>query len=304
MPTSEMTTELIPQENPDIRSMIYTIRGQQVMLDSDLAFLYQVETKVFNQAVKRNSSRFPERFCFQLTQEEFDSLRSQSVTSNGKGGRRYLPYAFTERGILSAAWVLKSDIAVAMSIKITDEFVEMRKFIASQDLLLNRIIQNERRQEQFQLETQEKFNQIMALIPPKDEFQNILFFNGQMYDAFAFLVQLVQKAATSIVLIDGYTDSHTLNILSKKQSNVKVTIYTFPNSKLSSQDVSVFNSQYPSLTVKTASTFHDRFLILDDKEAYGIGASLKDAGKKSFAIHKIEDADIVLGLVKRLENGT
>ena len=280
----EKTKELIVQEINEelymdtsevtIKNLIYVIRGQQVMLDSDLAELYQVETKVFNQAVKRNMERFPKEFCFQLAREEYNSLRSQIVTSKGKGGRRYLPYVFTEQGIAMLSAVLRSDIAIQVSIKIMNTFVEMRRFMANNSLVLNRINEIEVKQLIYQKDADEKFDKIFTYISEHEEVSQKIFFEGQIYDAFSLLAELIAKAKTEIVLIDNYVDVGTLNILAKKQENVKAQIYTVKRTKLSPTDINNFNQQYPALSVNYTEEFHDRFLIIDESWGYHIGASL------------------------------
>lgn len=288
-------------ESIDIRSLIHFIRGKQIMLDSDLAALYQVGTKVFNQAVKRNINRFPDAFRFQLTRDETDSLRSQFVTSNGRGGRRYLPYAFTEQGIAMLSAVLKSDIAVQVSIRIMNAFVEMRHFIANNALMFERISAVELRQLEFQKETNEKFDRVFKYIADHAECEQKIFFDGQIYDAFSLISGLIQKAADRIILIDGYVDTRTLDLLSKKRRNVSVEIFTGKSGNaLTKSDIDTFNKQYPSLKLKYTSSFHDRFLILDQTTCYHIGASIKDAGKKCFAISLIEDEQSVRDIIARL----
>ena len=286
----------------DLRSLVYVIRGQQVMLDSDLAALYQVETKVFNQAVSRNIERFPENFRFQLTAEEYVALRSQLVTSNGRGGRRYLPYAFTEQGIAMLSGVLRSDVAVQMSIRIMNTFVEMRRFIANNALLFERISNIELKQLEYQKNTDERFDKVFRYIDDHAESQQKIFFDGQIYDAFSLLVSLIQKAEREIALIDGYVDVITLNLLAKKQPNVRVKCYTYASARLTNQDVAQFNAQYPILEVTKTQVFHDRFLILDGTTAYHIGASLKDAGKKCFGITLLEEPQLTADLLNRLQN--
>ena len=286
----ENDTEVISLEAGDIKRRIFTIRGRQVMLDSDLAELYRIQTKIFNQSVNRNIERFPERFRFQLTKEEFTSLRSQIVTSKGRGGRRYMPFVFTEQGIAMLSAVLKSDIAVKVSISIMDAFVEMRHFIANNAALFERISKVELKQLEYQKKTDERLDQIFECIGDQKETNQKLFFDGQIYDAFSLLIELIQKADQEIILVDGYVDVSTLNVLAKKKSGVSVTIYTFKKTKLTAQDVAAFNAQYPQLDVKYTNVFHDRFLILDRKTVYHIGASLKDAGKKCFGITLMKDA--------------
>ena len=284
----------------NIYHLIYTVRGRQVMLDSDLAMLYQVDTKVFNQAVKRNIERFPEKFRFQLTKEEYVSLRSQIVTSKGKGGRRYMPYAFTEQGIAMLSAVLRSDIAIQVSIKIMDSFVEMRSLLTSNELMFARINEIENKQRIFYENTEEKFDKIFKYISEHEEISQKVFFDGQIYDAFSLLVTLVAKANTKLILVDNYVDIGTLNILAKKKSDVEVVVYTLKGTRLTETDICNFNKQYQSLEIKYTEVFHDRFLIIDDRYAYHIGASIKDAGKKCFGINLIEDERIIKDILERL----
>lgn len=289
----------------DIKNLIYVIRNQQVMLDSDLAMLYHVETKVFNQAVKRNIARFPDNFRFQLTKEEYAALRSQVVTLNENTGRgmhrKYLPYVFTEQGIAMLSAVLRSDVAIQVSINIMNAFVEMRRFISNNALLFERISNVELKQLEYQKQTDEKLEQIFEYISEHEEASQKVFFDGQIYDAFSLIVSLIQKAEKKITLIDGYVDVGTLNLLAKKNEGVFVTVYTHQRTRLSNMDVENFNAQYPALEVKYTSVFHDRFLILDGKTAYHIGASLKDAGKKTFGITLINDERITKDILQRLE---
>lgn len=292
----------------EIQNLIYVIRGKQVMLDSDLAQLYQVETKVFNQAVKRHIERFPESFRFQLTENEFESLRSQLVTSKGKGGRRYLPYVFTEQGIAMLSAVLRSSIAIQISIRIMETFVEMRKYLANSTLLLEKVnsletrqIESEIHRAEFEAKTEQRFEQVFEYISAHEEANQKIFFDGQIFDAFSLLTELVQRAKKSIVLIDGYVDVGTLNILAKKKDNVSVLIYTLPSVRLTARDIESFNAQYPELEVKRTTAFHDRFLLLDDQEGYHIGASIKDAGKKCFGINRIEDVGVIRDILQRAE---
>lgn len=301
--TSDIQEVCIESVQSDIKSLIYVVRNQQVMIDSDLAMLYQVETKVFNQAVKRNISRFPSNFRFQLNKDEFESLRSQFVTSkenNKKGGRRYLPYVFTEQGIAMLSAVLRSDTAIQISINIMNAFVEMRRFIANNALLFERISAVELRQLDYQKQTDEKLEQIFEYISEHEETSQKIFFDGQIYDAFSLIINLIQKAEKEITLIDGYVDVETLNLLSKKKTDVAVTIYTQKQTQLTKADVNKFNSQYPTLKIKYTKVFHDRFLILDRTTAYHVGASLKDAGKKCFGINLIQDAGIIKDILQRL----
>lgn len=289
----------------NITSLIHIVRNQQVIMDSDLAMLYQIETKVFNQAVKRNINRFPDSFRFQLTKEEFVSLRSQVVTLNENNGRgthrKYLPYVFTEQGIAMLSAVLKSDTAIQVSINIMNTFVEMRHFISNNTLLFEHISKLELKQLEYQKQSEEKFEQIFDYISGHMETHQKVFFHGQIYDAFSLIVTLIRKAEKDIKLIDGYVDIETLNFLAKKIKDVTVTIYTHQKTKLSDFDVARFNVQYPFLEVKYTNIFHDRFLIIDNTTVYHIGASLKDAGKKTFGISHIHDANIIQSILQRLE---
>ena len=271
-PVETQTVEIMP---PDIENLIYVVRNKQVMVDSDLAMLYQVETKALNRAVKRNIKRFPKDFCFQLTTEA-ESLKCQSGTSkiqdsekkDGRGGRRTLPYVFTEQGISMLASVLHSKVAINVSIGIMRAFVEMRRFIANNALLFERISNVDLKQLEYQKKTDEKLEQIFEYISDHEESNQKIFFDGQIYDAFSLLIGRILKAETEIVLVDGYVDVGTLNILSKKKENVAVTVYTLQRTKLSQADVDNFNAQYPKLDVKYTRAFHDRFLILDKTKAY------------------------------------
>lgn len=290
---------LVIVDNREIQNMIYTIRGKQVMVDSDLATLYQVTTKRLNEQVRRNKNRFPSEFMFRLTAEEYEYLRSQNATSseeNAHGGRRYMPYVFTEQGIAMLSAVLKSDVAVEVSIKIMNSFVEMRRFLLSNKEMFARLD----RVELKQLETDKKLEEVFNYIATNTEVKQNVFFDGQIYDAFSFIVELVKKAKKEIILIDNYVDVNTLNILCKKNQGVDAVIATAGKGNLSTKDIMKFNAQYPELSVKTTTDFHDRFLIIDKIEVYHIGASIKDAGKKSFGITKIEDEDLVNSLVNKV----
>lgn len=299
----EQTTDIIPvvAEAKDIKNLIYVVRGQQVMLDSNLAMLYQVETKVFNQAVSRNVERFPKNFRFQLTKKEVNALRSQIATSNGRGGRRYRPYMFTEQGIAMLSGVLRSDVAVKVSIRIMNIFVEMRHFIASNAFLFEKVRDIELKQLDYQKSKDEKFDKVFQYIEDHAESEQKNFFDGQIYDAFSLITSIIQKAQNEIILIDGYVDVDTLNILAKKHDGVGVKIYTYASTQLTHRDAANFNAQYPILEVKRTQVFHDGFIILDRKIAYHIGASIKDAGKKCFGISLIDDPGVVGDLLNRLK---
>lgn len=266
---------IVPQE---IRNLIYTIRGKQVMLDSDLATLYQVETKNLNKAVKRNINRFPVSFCFQLTEKEVENLRFQIGTSSlSYGGRRYLPYVFTEQGVAMASAILRSDIAVKISIEIMEAFVEMRRMLISNSSLFYRLDNIELKQ----LEADQKFEEIFkALESDKLRSEKGIFYNGQVFDAYAFVSDIIRNAKASIILLDNYVDDTVLTLLGKRSDNVTATIHTKSISNQLRLDMQRYNSQYPRIEVELFSDAHDRFLIIDNVELYHIGASLKDLGKK------------------------
>ena len=284
----EKSKEIISLDANEIKSRIFTIRGKQVMLDSDLAEYFGTTTGNVNRAMKRNSKRFPESFCFQLTVDEISrcQIGISMQTTGVKGGRSYLPYVYTEQGIAMLTAVLRTERAIVASISIMEAFVEMRHFIANNAMLFDRISKVELKQ----LEADKKFDKIFEYIGSEKETRQKIFYDGQIYDAFSLLIELVQKAEQEIILIDGYVDVSTLNLLAKKNAGVSVTIYTFTKTKLTAQDVATFNAQYPQLEVKHTNIFHDRFLILDGKTVYHIGASLKDAGKKCFAVSEMKDA--------------
>lgn len=232
-----------------------------------------------------------------------DELRSQIVISsseddNGHGGRRTLPYVFSEQGIAMLSAVLRSEIAIQVSIRIMETFVEMRRYMANNTLILERLNEVELKQLEYQKRTDERFEQVFDYIAEHEESTQKIFFDGQIYDAFSLLVSDANK---SIVLVDNYVDIGTLNILAKKKKDVSVCIYTVKRTKLTEKDIENFNMQYPHLEVKYTGVFHDRFLILDDNKAYHIGASLKDAGKKCFAISLLEDGAIIKDILQRLE---
>ena len=290
--------EITTTTNIDIKSKIYTIRDKQVMLDMDLAELYSVETKNLNRAVTRNIERFPEKFRFQLTKEEYENLRCQIGTSSlvsqnmilsEHGGRRYLPYVFTEQGVSMLSAVLKSKTAIDISIKIMDSFVNMRKLISSNNFYIEQLKNIEKRQLSYEIKSDENFDKIFKALEDNNPIQSQgIFYNGQIFDAHNFVSDLIRNAKNSIVLIDNYIDDTTLLLLSKNQ-NVDITIHTHTITKALKLDLEKYNTQYKPISLKTNKNFHDRFLIIDNKEIYHIGASLKDLGKKVFAFSKMED---------------
>lgn len=289
-------SNIIKYETQDIKNLIYTVRGKQVMLDSDVAMLYNTETRAINQAVKRNIERFPDEFGFQLTDSEFSHLRSQFVIlnakiNNGKVIRKYNPYVFTEQGIVMLSGLLRNEIAIKVSINIIEAFVEMRKFIANNSNMFNRLTTVEYKL----LEHDKKFDEVFDELQKNQEkaFKEKIFFDGQIYDAYSLIINIIKSAKSKILIIDNYIDDTILEMLAKKNQNVKVVILTSNKTNISKLDIQKFNKEYPILEVAQTDKFHDRFIVIDDKELYHVGASLKDLGKKCFAISKIEDIEYI-----------
>ena len=336
----------------NIKDLIYEIRGKQVMLDSDAAMLYKYETKVINQTVKRNIERFPEDFCFHLTEVEYANLRSQFVTSNSneidnmrchfgtasnkideqkgiilrsqnvtldrdistlkkdinnlrrqngtlnknenKSGkhRKYLPYVFTEQGIAMLSGLLKNETAIKVSINIMNAFVEMRKFISSNHHMFERLTTIEYKL----LDYDEKFDLLFDELGSNKDFKQKIFYDGQIYDAYSLIIDIIKKAEKEIVVIDNYVNKDVFDMLSNKKNGVKVTIIS--SNELNDLDINKFNEQYPLLEVIKSNKYHDRFIVIDSIEIYHLGASFKDAGKKCFAINKMEDNTVIKSIIK------
>ncbi|PHO13199.1 DNA-binding protein [Malaciobacter marinus] len=274
--------ELVIDE--DIKNKIYTVRDMQVMFDRDLAKLYGIETKVFNQAVKRNIARFPENFRFQLTEIEKDELVTICDRFNTLKHSSSNPYAFTEQGVSMLSAVLKSKVAIDISIKIINSFVNMRKVISTNNLLYQRLDNLEKKQ----MSNDERFEELFDALENKSlKPKQGIFYDGQMFAAYTFVSDLIRSAKSKIILIDNYVDDSVLTLFSKNQ-NVDVIIHTKSISKQLSLDLKKYNSQYKKIEIKKFENSHDRFLIIDDKEFYHIGASLKDLGKKWFAFSKMD----------------
>ena len=291
---------IIPVESQSIQNKIYTIRDTQVMLDEDLAVLDGVEAKRLNEQVKRNIERFPEKFRFQLTENEYENLRSQFATLSFEKGwgkhRKYLPYVFTEQGVSMLSAVLKSQTAIEVSIKIIDTFVEMRKFIS----LNANIFQRFERVEQRLSLHDEQFNKIFEAIENNEVQQKQhIFYDGQIFDAYLFVSDIIKSAKTSIKLLDNYIDESTLVLFTKRDIKVTMKIYTKTLSKQLQLDLQKHNAQYPKIEIETFDLSHDRFLIIDDMDVYHFGASLKDLGKKWFAVSKMDiDSFELIGKLK------
>ena len=273
----------------NIEPLIKVIRGQQVMLDKDLATLYGVETRVLNQTVKRNIERFPDDFRFELSREE--CLRSQIVISNGRGGNRYSTYAFTEQGVAMLSSVLRSQTAIEVNIQIMRAFVSMRHFMVNNASVFSRLETIEYHQLEMQQHLQESDKRIEEVFRRLDEGnakpKQGVFYNGQIYDAYTFVSDLIKSAKKRIVLIDNYVDETVLTLLDKRDNNVSAIIYTQQISRQFQLDIDRHNAQYAPIDVETFRLSHDRFLCIDD-DVYHIGASIKDLGKKWFGFSKME----------------
>lgn len=298
----------------DIKSRILTIRGVQVMLDRDLAELYGVELKVLNQAVKRNAVRFPERFMHQLSKEEFDDLKSQIVTSSSDshlfglksqivtsswGGVRKLPKVFTEQGVSMLSAVLRSPMAIDMSIRIMDAFVAMRHFLQTNGVILQRIETVEVKQ----LAMGNQLNKILDAMQDKILPEHQIFYQGQFWDAKSLIVKFIRRAKKTLVVVDAYLGVATLDMLAKRQRGVAIELITHSNGELAESDFEAFGRQYGNLTKSICGICHDRFVVVDDTEVYWIGASLKDVGRLTFAVARI-GADIIPSLLDSLHKAT
>jgi hypothetical protein len=277
----------------NIEGKILVIRGQQVMLDRDLAEIYGYEVKRFNEQVKNNIERFDDDFRFQLTDEEVNNLRSKISTSSW-GGVRYKPYAFTEQGIYMLMTVLKSDLAVRQSKILIRTFKQMRHYFAENAGVISRLSSAETKL----IEHDQKFKTLFTLMDKyKIEDKQGVFVQGQIFDAYTKFQELIKSTKKEIILIDNYIDLTALDQLTAKNAGVDVIIYTQPKTPVKKLDIDKFNAQYPSLAIKHTNTMHDRFLIIDNAAIYHIGASLKDLGKKCFGFTKLEDAQLMIKTV-------
>ena len=291
-----------PLVSSTIASKIVIIHDVQVMIDRDLAELYGVETKALNQAVKRNAERFPDYFCFQLDKEESLELVTNCDRFNILKHSSSSPYAFTEQGVAMLSAVLRSEKAVQVSIEIMNAFVQMRHYLHNSVGLIGRLNAFENKIETRLVDHELKFKKIdenfskifNALDATPQRAKEGVFFKGQIFDAYAFFQDIIKTAKKEIILIDGYVDLSVLERLSVKQKNVLVKIYTHPKAELQQIDVDQFNQQYPAATMDYTKKMHDRFLIIDNKDIYHIGASLKDLGKLCFAFDKMEDSKTLI----------
>ena len=287
---------VIVKDETTIESLIFEARGKQVMLDSDLAKLYEVETKQLNRQVKRNIERFDEDFMFQLTDLEYQNLKCQIGTSslNNYGGRRNLPYVFTEMGVSTLASVLHSAVAINMSKKIIRAFVMMRHYISS-NLIEQKYINN------LVLEDHDKIKALENSFKKFEKKKKLseIYFNGQIYDAYSKIQDIFKSSNKKLVIIDAYADNTLLDII--KRLNVKVAIITKPNNLLTEQDIIKYNKQYHNLKVIFDNTFHDRYFIIDEKEVYHCGTSINRIGYKTFSITMINDKDVSNLLIKKVD---
>ena len=285
------------KEELNIENMIYEIRGKQVMFNSDVARLYNVETKVLNQVIKRNINRFPEEFCFQITIEELGnlSLRSQNVTLNKSNNYRglhykYLPYVLTEQGIMMLSGLLKNDIAAKVNVQIIDAFVKMRKYISTnliEQKYINKMVFDHDNEIKL---LQESFSKL-----EKKEKINHIFYEGQIYDAYSLLIDILSKVKEEVIIIDNYAGKELLDIIKDISVDIKIV-----SSNIDSTLKKKYESQYSNVTFMNNNTFHDRFVIIDRKELYNSGASFKDLGNKCFALNKIEDKKILNNIIRKI----
>ncbi len=274
--------EVVKKEN--IQNRIFTFRSVHVMIDKDLAELYQVETKVLNQAVKRNIERFPDIFRFQLNDAEKEELVTNCDRFKRLKHSSVNPYAFTEQGVAMLSAILRSDIAIKVSIQIIQAFVEMKKFIMTNAAVFQRLDNVEKKQ----ILTDQKFDEVFKALENKSLIpKQGIFYNGQIFDAYTLIADVIRSAKKEIILIDNYVDDTVLKQLAKRKKSVKAIIYTKTIDKILKQDLEKHNLQYPKIELKKLTTAHDRFLIVDAKTVYHFGASLKDAGKKWFAFSKL-----------------
>lgn len=270
--------------NEEIQNLIYVIRGKQVMLDSDVANLYHYKTKALNLAVKRNIERFPEDFCFRLNENELDILRFQIETSNRKknqlgnsrGGRRYLPYVFTEQGVAMLAGILKNDIAINISIRIIQAFISMRKFLLQNEQVFDRLSILEYKQ----LENEKHFKKLFDMFEKEQNIKQKIFFQGQIFDSYSLIIDIIKKANSKILIIDNYIDDSILKMLAKKKAHVEVVILTSDKSNISNLDIQKFNKEYPILKVAKTNKFHDRFIVIDNNKLYHLRCLYKGFRQK------------------------
>lgn len=294
----EITEILETKEEKEIKDLIYNFRGKEVMLDSDIARLFNIETKNLNKAMKRNLNRFPSDFCFQLNSKELHSQRFQNGTANHLSFRRYNPYVYTEQGIIALAGVLKSEVADEMSVKISRVFVKMRHALITYAEPLKYISQIHGEVIEFKDFAIKNFDEIFNRIEKLEPKKEALFLNGQWFDSAKAMIKLVERAKESIVLVDPYGDHAALAHLSHRNDGVKLTLYKSEFSKLKDIEIEAFRKQYGELTIKPHDATHNRYLILDSDEVYDLGTSPNHMGNKIFDITKIREDDVRKALIE------
>ena len=291
----DLKNDIIVYDSSSIQNKILNIRGEQVMVDRDLAELYQVPTKRLNEQVKRNIERFPDIFRFQLNDNEKNELVANCDRFSNLKHSTVNPYVFTEQGVAMLSAVLRSETAVKISIQIMNAFVSMRKFLITNASVFQKIDKLERNQVRFEIEANDKFEKIFnAMQKGNLEPKQGIFFDGQIFDAHKFISDLIRKAEKTIILLDNYVDDTVLHLFTKRKENVSVIIYTANLSKALTTDLKKFNTQYPPIEVKEFKNAHDRFIIIDGADVYHFGASLKDLGKKWFAFSKFDKHALVI----------
>ena len=291
-----LEAQILYPKQQDIENLIYVVRNRQVMFDRDLAKLYQVETGQLNRQVKRNIERFPSDFMFQLTKQELEILKCQNGIASW-GGDRHLPYAFTENGVAMLSGVLRSETAIEVNIRIMRAFTAMRHFLANNAQLFQRLSNIE----YHQIETDHRIDEVFKRLDANIQPQQGIFFDGQVFDAYKFVCDLVRKAKKAIVLVDNYVDDTVLALLDKRKEGVSATIYTQHISQQLQLDLTRHNAQYAVIEIQNFNKAHDRFLLIDE-EVYHIGASIKDLGKKWFAFTLMHDLT-TNELIKKIQKG-
>ena len=294
--------EIIEKEK--VENLIYEIRGKQVMLDSDLAKLYKVETKRINEAVKNNPEKFPERFSWKLTDKESKIFLVENFDQKleTRGGKYKNQRVFTEQGVMMLATILKTKIAIETTIRIMDAFVEMKKYFSNnlleQKFINNQVIKNtkeiEINSEKIKL-LQESFDKLSEKRKASE-----IYFNGQMFDAYSRIINIFSEAKEELIIVDSYADIKLLDII--KKLDVKVIIITKKNNFITEKEIEIYNKQYNNLKVIYNNTFHDRYFIIDNKTVYHCGISVNRIGYKTFSINLLSDKDVTIPLINNINS--
>ena len=300
--SKELMQILETKEELEIKELIYNFRGKEVMLDSDIAKLFNVETKYLNLQMRRNKSRFPEDFCFQLTSKEYNNLRLQNVTAKSLSSkRRYYPYVYTEQGIIALAGVLKNEVADEMCVKISRVFIKMRNTLISYAEPLKMIAKVHGELIEFKEYTLKKFDEVFARLEKLEPKKEVLLLNDKWFDAYEAIIKLIESAKERIVLVDPYVDDKSLVYLSHKNEGVTITIYKSNRAKLKQTETETFSKQYGEVAIKEFNESHNRFLILDSKDVYDLGTSLNSMGNKIFTINKMEIKEMANILIEKFD---